>query len=87
MNYVHINHQKLILPITDVYQQKKKQLAITFYYLKGTGLMWMTVNTFGVHQRKVSNIIFEVCPAISDQLGPKYVKLPETKEEMLAKVS
>ena len=85
-SYVHIYHQKLILPITDAHQQKKN-LAVTLYYLKDTGSMWMIANTFGVHHCTVSNIIFQVCSAISDQLGPKYIKLPESEEEMLTKVS
>ncbi|KAL9977058.1 hypothetical protein ACROYT_G014422 [Oculina patagonica] len=38
--------------------------------------MWMTANTFGIHQCTVSNVVFEVCEAITKHLGPEYIHLP-----------
>ena len=42
----------------------------------------MTANTFGIHVCTVSKTIYEVCRAISFQLGPKYIKLPQNKKQM-----
>ena len=64
-----------------------KKLAITLYYLKGTGLLWMTANTFGIHQSTVTKVITEVCSAINTVLGPKYIYLPRNKDEMKEKAS
>ena len=52
------------------------------YYLKDTGSIRMTANLFGVAKSTVSKTIFDVCHAISTMLGPKYIKLPGTIEEM-----
>ena len=41
-----------------------KELAITLYCLKDTSSLWMTANTFGIHQCTVSKNIVEVCKAI-----------------------
>ena len=46
----------------------EKELAITLYSLKDTGSMWMTANTFGVHQSTVTKVIVQVCSAITDHL-------------------
>ena len=47
----------------------------------------MTANTFGIHISTVSKIIKEVCSAIAYKLGPTYVKLPQTEEEMIEKAA
>ena len=60
----------------------EKKLAITLYYLKDTGSLVMTANTFGVALCTVSIHVIEVCRAISRHLGPKYVYLPRNKDEM-----
>ncbi len=65
----------------------QKKLAISLYYLKDTGSLWMVANTFGIHQCTVTKTIVEVCTAISRKLGPEYLHLPKTKEEMQKKVS
>ena len=44
-------------------------MAITLYYLKDTGSLWMTANTFGVHQYAVSKTLSEVCKAITRNTG------------------
>ena len=65
----------------------EKKLALTLYYLKDTGSLWMTANAFGVHQCTVSKIIMQVCHVICERLGPVYLFLPRTREEMNRKVS
>ena len=47
----------------------------------------MTANTFGVHQSTVSNVVVEVCSAISRHIQPDYIHLPRTQEEMKIKVA
>ena len=65
----------------------EKKLAVTLYYLKDTGSLWMTANTFGIHQCTVTKTIAEVCHTISNELGPRYIYLPKNDEEMRKKVS
>ena len=47
----------------------------------------MTVNNFGVAINTASSVIYEVLLAIYENLGPQYVRLPKTREEMREKVS
>jgi hypothetical protein len=60
----------------------EKKVAITLYYLKNTGSIRMTANSFGVAKSTVSKTVYKVCHAISTMFGPKYIKLPRTLEEM-----
>ena len=64
-----------------------KKVDICLYYLKDTGSLSMTANTFGVHTSTASKIIREVCSAITHKLGPKYVKLLQTEDEMIEKAA
>ncbi|XP_046853992.1 putative nuclease HARBI1 [Xenia sp. Carnegie-2017] len=64
-----------------------KKVAVTLYYLKDTGSLWMTANTFGIHQCTASKVIKEVCSAINKLLGPKYIFLPKNENEMRKKAS
>ena len=64
-----------------------KKLALTLYYLKDTGSLIMTANNYGVAISNASSVIYEVCLAICQNLGPQYIRLPETREEMREKVS
>ena len=59
-----------------------KKVTITLYYLKDAGSIRMTASLFGVATCTVSKTIYEVCHAFSTNLGPKYIKLPETVKEM-----
>ena len=34
----------------------EKKVALTLYYLKDTRSMWMTANTFGIHQCTISKV-------------------------------
>lgn len=65
----------------------EKKVAVTLYYLKDTGSLGMTANTFGIAICTTSLIIFEICKAISSVLGPMYLKLPQNVNEMRQKVS
>ena len=60
----------------------EKKLAITLYYLKDTGSLAMTANSFGIAICTASAVISEVCKAISKYLGPKYLYLPKNQTEM-----
>ena len=56
----------------------EKKLAITLYYLKDTGTLWMTANTFGIHQCTVFKTIVEV---------NAYLHLPRSEDDMRKKAS
>lgn len=59
-----------------------KQVAITLYYLSDEGRLRKTANAFGISRQTVSKIVRKVCKAITVNLGPKYIKLPFTEEEV-----
>lgn len=63
----------------------EKKLAMTLYFLKDTGSMAMTANTFGVALCTVSRHVVQVSYAIAKHLGPKYIHLPMSKDEMRQK--
>ena len=72
------NHRKL---------DADKKLAVCLYYLKDTGSMWMTANTFGIHQTTVSKIVFDICDAITRKLGPRFLYMPRTEDEVKQKAT
>ena len=47
----------------------------------------MTANSFGIHISTASKTIHNVCNAISQVLGPKYLKLPKNESEMRKEIS
>ena len=57
------------------------------YYLKDTGFLAITANTFGIAINTASVIIGEVCKTISTNLEPKYIYLPRDCEEIKIIVS
>ena len=59
---------------------------MVLYHLKDIGSLWMTINTFGIHQCTVSKTLHEVSCAVSKHLSPEHLHLPSTKEEMQSKV-
>ena len=65
----------------------EKKLAVTLYYLKDTGSLWMTANAFGLHQCTVSKTINEVCDVLNNEVGPEYLVLPKNEEDMRKVVS
>ena len=64
----------------------EKKEAVTLYYLKDTGPLWITANTFEIYQCSVYENLHEVCSAVSKHLGPEDLHLPSTKEEIQSKV-
>ena len=64
----------------------EKKLSMTLYYLKDTGSLNMTANSFGVAICTVSTVIYDVCHSISTYLGPKYLHLPRNENEIKQKV-
>ena len=64
-----------------------KKIAVTLYYLKDSGSLNMTADTFGIAINTTSAIIFEVCSAINKYLGPRYLHLPKDTKEMQIKIS
>lgn len=65
----------------------ERKVAITLYYLKDTGSLSMTANSFGVAICTASAVIRQVCTAISKHLGPKYLYLPMDVDSMRKKVA
>ena len=65
----------------------EKQVAVTLYYLCEEGRYRKVANSFGISHATVSIVVRRVCLVISYELGPKYIKLPETKSEVEALVS
>ena len=74
-------------PMSPNYRALSSELAITLYYLKDTGSLGMTANSFGIAICTASKVIVEVCRAICKYMGPKYILLPKTKNEMRERVS
>ena len=56
--------------------------AFVLYYLKETGSLWMTGNAFFVHQCTVSKTIIEVSNAINSIIGPQFLYLPKSMNNM-----
>ena len=65
----------------------ERQVAVTLYYLSDEGRLRKTANAFGLSRSSVSLIVRRVTKSISLQMGPHYIKLPFTEEEVLDKVS
>ena len=60
----------------------ERQVAVTLYYLADEGRLRKTANAFGLARATVSVIVRSVCHAISTHMGPQYIKLPSTEEEV-----
>lgn len=58
------------------------QVAVTLYYLSDEGRIRKTANAFGLARSTVSVVIRRVCHAISNHVGPQYIKLPKTVPEV-----
>ena len=55
---------------------------IDVYYLVDEGRMRKTANAFGTAKCTVFKIIYRVTKAINIYMGPKFIKLPVTEEEV-----
>ena len=60
----------------------EKQVAVTLYYLSDEGRMRKTANAFGVSRSTVSVIVRRVTSVITEYLGPKYISLPVTEDDV-----
>ena len=65
----------------------EKKVAAVLYFPKDTGSVTMTANTFGIHQCTLAKVVKEVCSAIVTYLVPKLIKLPNSQDEMMSKIS
>ena len=75
--YIYKNITKLRVPIPFT-----KCVAIAIYYMVDECRYCKPANALGVSRATVSVIVREVCHAISLHLGPKYVKMPATEEDV-----
>ena len=64
----------------------EKQVGITLYYLSDEGRLRKTANAFGVSRSSVSIIVRRVTRLISMYLGPKYIQIPVTEDDVQEKV-
>ena len=62
-------------------------MAVTLYYLSDEGKNRKVANTFGISRSSVSIIVRRVCAAISEYLGPIYVRLSASEREVQELVS
>lgn len=71
-------------PLSPNYRalSSETKLALTLYYLKDTGSLSMTSNSFGVAINTASVVIYEVCSVICNILEPKYIFLPRDNDQM-----
>lgn len=60
----------------------EKQVAVTLYYLSDEGRYRKVANAFGLAKCTVSVIVRRVCTVISAVLGPQYITLPKTENEL-----
>ena len=60
----------------------EKQVAVTLYYLSDEGRYRKVANAFGISRSSVSKVVRNVSFVITKHLGPKYISLPETEEEV-----
>ena len=60
----------------------KKQVAITLYYFADEGRYRKVANAFGISRSSVFLIAGKVSFIITYHLGPKYVMLPWSEEEV-----
>jgi len=60
----------------------EKQVAVTLYYLSDEGRYRKVANAFGLAKCTVSVIVRRVSTVISTVLGPQYITLPKTENEL-----
>ena len=58
------------------------QVAVTLYYLSDEGRLRKVANAFGLGRSTVSTIIRQVTHVISSYLGPKFIKLPNSAQDV-----
>ena len=65
----------------------EKKVASVLYFLKDTWSVTTTANTFGINQFALTKVITKVCSAVVIYMVPKLIKLPNSQDEMLSKIS
>ena len=58
------------------------QVEVTLYYLSDEGRCRKVANAFGIARSTVSITVHFVCKMITMKLGPKYIKLPLTTDDV-----
>ena len=61
---------------------RETQVATTLYCLSDTGCMRKNANSFGIGKSTVSCIVKNVTEMICQHLGPKFIKLPLSENEV-----
>ena len=65
----------------------ERKLAVTLYFLKDTGSLYMTANAFDSAINTASKMITDTCTFIVKLLGPTNIHLPQDENEMRKKVA
>lgn len=60
----------------------EKQLALSLYFLKDQGFAFYDSKCFWNRMLYSFVIVLKVCDVIARVLGPKYIKLPPTEQQM-----
>ena len=60
----------------------EKKIAVTLYYLADEGRYRKVANAFGISRSAVSKVVRKVCHVITNELGPTYIKTPQTEDEV-----
>ena len=60
----------------------EKQLSVTLYYLLDEGRYCKVANAFSIGKSTVSETVRRVCRCILIILGPDYIRLPKSEEEV-----
>ena len=60
----------------------ERQVVVTLDYLSDEGRLRKTANAFGLSRPCISIIVRQVTCAITVHLGPKFIKLPLTEDEV-----
>ena len=64
----------------------EKQVVVTLYYLADEGRLRKVANAFGIGCSTVSTIIRNVSYVLAVYMGPRYIRLPTSEEELMDKV-
>ena len=65
----------------------ERQVPLTLYYLSDEGRLHKTANAFGLSRSTVCITVRRVARVLTMHLGPKYIQLPSTDNEVKEKVS
>ena len=80
----HIQKQTTSMRVPVVVE---RQVPLTLYYLSDEGRLHKTADAFGLSRSTVSITVRRVARVLTMHLGPKYIQLPSTDNEVKEKVS